>query len=196
MKKNALILLLGIAVGIVLLVAWQLVTYKSTKVHYHANFAVYVNGKRELFNDNKYYEGTTNCYADASNEPKERTHMHEHENGLVHVHDPAVTWGHLFLNLGWGIGENYLQTADYTVLASLNHPMKYWLNGKEISNPANRVIGDIDKLLVSFGTTSKAELEKEFNSIEDTAAQADATKDPASCRGGDDGFITSLKSIF
>ncbi|MEI7709163.1 MAG: hypothetical protein WCI76_00445 [bacterium] len=195
--KKTLIFCGGIILGVVLLVAWQLVNFKSTKVHYHANFALYVNGTREMFKDDNYYEGTSNCYADDTNEPKERVHMHDNVNGLVHVHAPAVTWGHFFANIGWNLGSNYLQTRDRLLMASSYQPLKFWLNGKEVSNPAGRVIGDQDRLLVSYGAADAATLSKQFSTVEDTAIQADNTKDPASCRGGvDDSLISRLKSIF
>ncbi len=173
----------GIIIGFSTLAAWRLATYTSDSVHYHANFTVYVNGERETFSAETYYEETAGCSLDASANPTERTHMHANMNDLVHVHAPAVTWGHFFQNLGWGIGAGYLQTREQLLVADSRHPLTYLLNGERLKNPGDLVIGSEDRLLVSYGTTDEAELTAQFNSIASTAAEQNVTQDPASCGG-------------
>jgi hypothetical protein len=83
-------------------------------VHYHANFAVYINGQQEQFKGMKYYEETAaqTCTLEKIDDPAERAHMHDNVNNVVHVEDHLVTWGNFFQNLGWGLGDDYLKTAD------------------------------------------------------------------------------------
>ncbi len=170
-------------IGVLALATWRFATYHPTSVHYHANFAVYVNGQRESFAADSYYEGVSNCYADEANAPTERAHLHDHVNDIVHVEDSAVTWGQFFQNLGWGTGSNYIQTSDKLLVASASHPITYMLNGKPVDNPAGLVIRSLDKLLVSYGMTSKAKLQTQTQSISDSAGVANTTPDPESCSG-------------
>lgn len=170
-------------IGILALASWRFATYHSDSVHYHANFAVYVNGQREVFAADNYYQGTTNCYADEANEPTERAHLHDNVNDLVHVEDSAVTWGQFFQNLGWGIGPGYLQTRERLLVASAGRPLMYMLNGKPVKDPSSLVIKSLDKLLVSYGTANQAKLQTQYNSISDSARQANTTPDPESCSG-------------
>ena len=173
----------GIVVGLLAIAGWRLVSYHSLAVHYHANFAVYVTGQREPFTADSYYEGTTHCYADEASEPAERAHMHNHVSDLVHVHAAAITWGQFFANLGWAIGPTYLQTRDKLLVADSAHHLTYLLNGQAVANPSELVIKSLDKLLVSYGTARGAQLQTQFQSISDSAQQANTSPDPATCGG-------------
>lgn len=181
--KKSLLFLGGILVGLLALGAWRFFSYHSDSVHYHSNFAVYVNGQREPFGADTYYEESSGCSADELNQPAGRAHMHDHENDIVHVEDSAVTWGQFFQNLGWDIGPSYLQTRDKLLLANATHALTYLLNGQPVKNPASLVIKSLDKLLVSYGTTDKAKLKTQYSSISDSAREENTKRDPASCSG-------------
>src|SRR5450432_3603881 len=85
---------IGIIVGVLALLVVRYFTYNPPRVHYHANFAVYINGQQEQFKDNFYYESEASaCTATGNITPPDRAHMHDHINNVVHVHDHAVTWG-------------------------------------------------------------------------------------------------------
>ncbi len=181
--KTLSLLILGALVGAGALAAWRLAAYHSTAVHYHANFAVYINGNREPFAADTYYEEEAGCSADKANTPLARAHMHDKVNDLIHVEAPAVTWGEFFQNLGWGIGPNYLQTRSKLYLSDANHKLTYILNGQTMDNPAGVVIKSLDKLLVSYGTSDKAKLQTQAKSISSSAEKANTTPDPESCSG-------------
>lgn len=106
----------GLLLGVVVLLAIRFVTYNPPSVHYHANFAVYIDGQRELFKGPQYYQEVAACtLTDSISLPQQRAHMHDNINSVVHVHDHAVTWGQFFENLGWYIGPNFIETADGTL---------------------------------------------------------------------------------
>lgn len=176
---------LGIIIGFLALAAWRFAAYQTVGVHYHANFAVYINAEREAFAAPTYYEETAGCAIGEKTSPIERTHMHNGENDLVHVHASAVTWGQFFENLGWGIGPEYLRTRAKLFLADNKHPLTYWLNGEPVENPTNLVIGSEDKLLVSYGTTDESQIQTQLASMAGTARAKNAAPDPAGCGGGD-----------
>jgi hypothetical protein len=73
----------------------------------------------------------------------------------------------------------------------------YILNGEEVSNITNKVIGDKDRLLVSYGSSSKDELSNQFDTVATTAEKYNITKDPASCSGGhsEDSIKDRLKNL-
>lgn len=158
-------------------------TAKSEAVHYHANFALYVNGVQDKFDGPGYYEEVTACGAENKNNPKERVHMHGQVNHVVHVHANAVTWGQFFANLGYTLGDKAVTTGQGTFVDGAGGNLTFWLNGKKVDSVANRPIGDTDALLVNFGDQGGATLAKEYNAIPKDAAKEDAGKDPASCGG-------------
>lgn len=55
-RSIAIALAAGFLLGAIWLVALRYVTYKNDAVHYHANFALYINGQREEFKSFTYYE--------------------------------------------------------------------------------------------------------------------------------------------
>ena len=176
----------GLILGALLILVIRLATYKTPAVHYHANFAVFINGQREEFKGPGYYEEETACKAGENITPVDRAHMHDEINNVVHVHDHAVTWEQFFNNLGWSVGINYIQTKDNLYQNNGDNNLHVMLNGQDlsgISQITNRVIGDRDKLLISFGNINNDELQKEYQVIPSTAKQHDEEKDPASCSG-------------
>lgn len=182
MSKSWLFIL-GLVVGVGVLALWRFASYTSEGVHYHANFAVYINGERETFTEPTYYEELAGCDLHEFAQPIERTHMHDSAADLAHVHAPAVTWGNFFENLGWGIGTDFVRTRGQLLIADKAHLLTYLLNGQHITNPANHVIGNEDKLLVSYGTTDEAQLQTQLASVPTTAREQNLNPDPAGCGG-------------
>jgi hypothetical protein len=181
---------IGLLLGVLIIMAVRFATYQPGHVHYHANFAVYLNGQRQLFKGPQYYQEVAICSSDKGiTIPQQRAHMHDNNNGLIHVHDHAVTWGQFFENLGWYVGPNFIQTdtsTNYT--ANDQAKLHIVINGQDYTNLTpitNTVIKDGDRLLVSFGDISQTTLDKEFKTVPATAHHADVTPDPASCSGAE-----------
>lgn len=186
--------LAGFVLGIVLILGIRVAVYQPPKeIHYHANFAVYVNGQKEPFKAMNYYEETaaSACGESEASEdtPMSRIHMHGNVNDVVHVEDSRVTWGNFFTVLGWNIGPSYLSTRDAVYQSGDQDKVTYLLNGKIVDNVANTIIGDQDKLLVNYGTQTTDELNQEYGQIQNNALKADQSKDPASC-GADEHSAT------
>ncbi|HSW37783.1 MAG TPA: hypothetical protein VLG37_05470 [Candidatus Saccharimonadales bacterium] len=188
----------GILIGALLILTIRFFSYGPAHTHYHANFAVYINGRREEFKSPKYYEEEAAC-TDESNisTPQERAHMHDQINSVIHVHDHATTWGQFFENLGWVVGPNFIQNADGQLnVATDQAKLHILLNGQDYTDLTpitNMVIKDEDRLLVSYGDESDSNLQAEYKSVPSTAHHYDITKDPASCSGSEN---VSLKDRF
>lgn len=178
-------LVYGLLLGALIILGIRFLTYKPMATHYHANFAVHIDGQKASFKDPKYYEEVKLCSLNGAT-PAARVHMHDKEPGLVHVHDEAVTWGSLFSNLGWGIGPDFLYDSSALHVADDTNKLHILLNGQDLTgltDISNQVIGDKDRLLVAYGPEDQAALSKEYASVPTNAAQADTKPDPASCKG-------------
>src|SRR4051794_34250581 len=104
LRNPVFLLVTGAILGALVLLGIRFFSYSPEHVHYHANFAVYLNGAREEFKGSQYYQEVNVCSADGNiSLPQQRTHMHENINSVIHVHDHAVTWGQFFNNLGWSV---------------------------------------------------------------------------------------------
>lgn len=184
---------LGLLAGVLLILAIRFIAYNPHHTHYHANFAVYVNGQREQFKDPTYYEDVAACTTYDNITPAERAHMHDNVNDVVHVHDDAVTWGQFFENIGWYLGDDFLKTRSQLYVANGDSKLHIMLNGQDytgLTPVSNMTIGDQDKLLVSFGDVSSTTLKTEYGNIKNNAKTADQTQDPASCSGHQKPTIT------
>jgi hypothetical protein len=197
-QRRLLLLTAGVLIGVFGFGAYRFASYNPEHTHYHANFAVYINGEKEQFEGFSYYEELTGCSLDTTPTARGRVHMHEPENSVVHIHDEAVTWGHFFENLGFSIGSDHLATGT-DVYTSDDTSVTYVLNGKKvIGNPAAKEIGDEDRLLVVVGAESDEEALEFFDSVvPDDAHEHNESSDPGTCSSGEShGFTDRLKEVF
>lgn len=172
----------GLVVGVVAVLGIRFFSYSPERVHYHANFDVYINGQREVFNNPVYYEEEGgSCVEETGMTPEERAHMHDNIGDVAHVEDHAVTWGQFFQNLGWAVNDRIIQTRDGLYVADDQHKITFNLSGRAIQDITSEVIRDKDRLLIDFGDTSEAVLQSEFKAIPATAVKYDQGKDPAAC---------------
>jgi hypothetical protein len=183
--KQAIALGLAFLLGAFWVIAIRFVTVKKVEVHYHANFAVFVNGERLPFDSFLFYEEVQSCGGDEVNNPKIRVHMHDNKNWLVHVHDNGVTWGHFFANLGMTAGDTLFKTDKGTYVKGVdNIQIRYKLNGEEVQTIANRTINSEDTLLISIGNPSDEDIQNQYDQITRDAAEYNKKNDPSSCSGG------------
>tara|TARA_Y100000590_G_scaffold426695_1_gene536079 strand:- start:4380 stop:5024 length:645 start_codon:yes stop_codon:yes gene_type:complete len=162
-RDKFLLVMLGVAVGVIGLFLARLAGLPqlpdSEQVHYHANFAVFINGERLDLSSTRYMHDVS-CKVDpGAMLPVDRAHMHENIHDVVHVHHEGTTWGHFFQNLDFAIGDNFLITDNGDSFFSDNDKqMKFVLDGIEVFSVFNRVIESEDRLLISFGSESIGEV--------------------------------------
>lgn len=187
--------LAGVAVGFLLIGFIRLVALDDHETHYHANFAVFIHGERVTFDGPQYYQEVSAC--DAHSSPLGRTHMHDKNDHLVHVHADTVTWSDFFTNLGWSLNNDMLYDGKTAHVDGQDGQLNFILNGKPTRSIANEVIGDQDRLLISFGAEDDVALQRQFSQVQSDAKQADQTADPATCQGPEhaDGW-TRLRQAF
>jgi hypothetical protein len=176
--------------GAAIVLGIRFAAYKPDDVHYHANFALYINGNKEEFKGTQYYTEVEMCTLETAMVPAERAHMHDNVNNVVHVEDQAVTWGQFFTNLGWYMGPAFIVSPNGAIYSeNSDNKLNLLLNGQDYTDfggLANTVIKDKDKLLVSYGNESTAALKQQYNAIPSTAGHYDTPKDPKSCSGHED----------
>lgn len=164
------------------------------QVHWHANFAVFLDGKQWDFGKDIYMEETSRCNITTDVKPQDRIHLHENKWDLIHVHMAATTWWDLFANLEWGMGSGYL-VDDYgkIYLTGSGKNISYFINGEPVRNPQNIVVGSEDRLLVYYGTGSREEVRKDYlEKVPKTAHEYNQKADPASCGSNTYGWLTPI----
>lgn len=183
--------LVGAVVGIGLFGLVRFIWLPDGSVHYHANFAVIINGQREQFKGSQYYQEIASCDARAA--PQSRAHLHNNNNHVVHVHDSLVTWSDLFTNLGWSLGDTLISDGMHTYEDGKGGKLNFILNGQPTRSIADEVIRDKDRLLVSFGNDDSTALGQQFDQVESDALHYDQAKDPAACSGSEQTSLERLR---
>ena len=168
--------LAGAVVGIGLVGAARFVTLAelptSDGPHYHANFAVFLDGERLDLGAMHYMQDVAACKANPDLIlAVERAHMHEGIHDVVHVHHEGATWGHFFANIGFALGDDFLITdRGERYFAEGDRTLKFVLDGLDVPSVFNSVIESEERLLISFGRESVEEiLESQLPEIPSTA---------------------------
>jgi hypothetical protein len=176
--------------GVLALVVFRLIlAAPEPPVHYHANFAVFVQGERYDFSGDRYMQDVAACPGDVRDvPPASRVHLHNNDPDVVHVHHGGVTWGHLLANLGFVLGDEVLVTSSgETHLDGAGGTLKFIVNGRPDPSIRNRTIRPRDRLLISFGPESESQvMESQFPEVATNAAGFDEIPDPAGCGGPDE----------
>lgn len=190
------LLAIGFIGGFLWLVGMRILLVRAPETHYHANFAVYINGEREDFSEFTYYEEVAACTGAYADNPKGRVHMHDEVDDIIHVHDKRVSYGAFFQNIGWGVGDEYLATLDRLYQTDADTKVTYILNGETVDSIGSRLIGNMDRLLVSYGPADSDFL-AQYNTVASTAPEVNKYQDPATCGGlngaGSESFGARLK---
>lgn len=184
-KRLAVAFTVFFLLGAFMAFAARFVFVKIDRMHYHANFALYINGDRDEFKAFTFYEEETACASDHEVHPQTRVHMHDQENSVVHVHSKGSTWGHFFANLGYTLGDNVLATTNGEFVNGQDGKLSFLLNGKSVDSIDNEVIGNEDTLLIDFSNDSGSVLKSRYGSIENKATKHNEEDDPASCSGSE-----------
>lgn len=184
-KKVGILLLTVFLLGAFTAFIARFALVKIDRIHYHANFALYVNGVKDDFKAFTFYEEETACASDHEVHPQTRVHMHDQENSVVHVHSQGATWEHFFANLGYTLGDEVLATNDSTFVDGQGGSLRFILNGKSVDTIANSIVGNEDTLMIDFGSDDSAVLNSRYKKIENKAHAHNEEDDPASCSGSE-----------
>ncbi|MDR0787499.1 MAG: hypothetical protein LBG44_06490 [Gemmatimonadota bacterium] len=198
--RGVSLLLGGVVLGYLITGGIRFLTEEpSHGVHLHANWAVFIDGERLDLSGDEYMQEIYVCMADPEHqEPIDRVHMHENNQDIVHVHGPGVTWGQLMTNLDFALGDTFLFTHDAHLENTDSQTLTFVLNGMVVPSVHNRLIGDRDRLLISYGPESPEEvLKTQYPQVATTAIDYDTMPDPASCSGPlDDTLGQRLRRAF
>lgn len=191
-------LVIGVVLGLLIFAAIRFFTYNSPEhTHYHANFAIYINGQQLKFEDPSNYQEIVSCIKDDETNPLHRAHMHDGIYDVIHVHADAVTWNQFFENLNMTTDATYLRIKNDSFINNSPSKTTYILNGKKIVSLSGLVISSQDKLLINYGSDDDNVITQRYDAITDKAKNYNEKLDPASCSGKlTNSFSDRLNNIF
>ena len=144
--------------------------------HMHANFAVFIDGQQFDFNKPEF------MIAEDETPKSENVHLHVPRSDVVHVHTTLTTWDEFFTSIGFTLTDpsfagitldrTCLQMPDGKKLCSQQggSTWKFIANGVPVDGLADVNIGDLDRVLFSYGPeTAEQVLAGQFPKVNDTA---------------------------
>lgn len=139
---------MGIAVAILGVIGFVVAKKVSIseKIHYHAGFVVFDNGKKLDFSDSKYMF-IKPCTLDGKeienegDEQIEKAHLHDNVGDVVHIEEKDAIWRDLFTNINFPV--------DYSKVEA-------YINGEIVPNFESQSIKSNDSLVLFFGSVDKS----------------------------------------
>lgn len=119
-----------------------------------ASFAIFTNGTFRIFTASMYHNLSQDAYIEAGNP------------NIVHVKKTGTTWNDFFSTLPFKLTSECLTTGTKETFCTGNRgTLKFYINGEQKNNVLNQEIKEGDKLLVTFGTESDAQIKKQIDRI-------------------------------
>lgn len=147
-------------------------------VHWHADVALYIRGKKFDFGQPQFL---------STEDKKLSPNVHIHKGAkddrtnVVHVHREQTTWDEFFTSLGFTITDATL-TDKVDASTCLQTPnkgeklcntatgtFKFFKNGVKVDGIALMDIGDLDRVLISYGPETVEEARKQYDTVTDLA---------------------------
>ena len=133
--------------------------------HIHANFAMFINGQKFDFAQEKYMESETQSLS-------KYVHLHDLDGETIHFHAQNISIGTFLHTLGFEMeeetncvtldtGEKYCDDDTRT--------WKVWVNGTKTNEGLNYIPSDLDRVLISYGDETNEQLLAQMARVNDTA---------------------------
>lgn len=130
------------------------VDVEPQEVDIKAGFAIFTNGTFRIFTDPKYHNLSSDVYIEPINP------------NIVNIKKSGTAWNDFFKTLPMQLSKECLITGTkQTFCTGSSGKLKFYINGLEDPNALETEIKQGDKLLVSFGDETEAEIEVQLSKI-------------------------------
>ncbi len=163
-------------------------------LHYHADFKVYLNGIAYDFAQEKYMseeEGALSPF----------THLHDMNGEIIHKHMSGITLGDFFESIGMSLTETCFTVDDGTAYCDdETKTLQFYVNGELNTKFDQYELQDLDRILISYGDETEAELQIQLSSVTDeaciyseTCPERGSPPDESSCVGSEECLAPKLQ---
>ncbi len=126
--------------------------------HIHADYKIHVNGIRVDRNTPDYTHEPATLEESLSTKHNQFVHTHDGPNDtdVMHIHATGVTLSMALRALGITQEGTCISVDGVRHCADTTRSVRYYVNDLQIADPGSRIINDLDRILVSFGTEAQA----------------------------------------
>lgn len=121
--------------------------------HLHAGFATYINNKKIGLSQQKYQVRA------------QHVHVEDGIGEVIHIHAKGIRLGHFLSSIGFKLTGDCITTDTENFCTEGKSSLKFYINGKRNNDFESYEIKDMDKILISYGSESDAELKKQIDSV-------------------------------
>lgn len=119
-----------------------------------SSFAIFTNSTFRVFTAPMYLNLSQDVYIEASNP------------NIIQVKKSGITWNDFFSTLPFSLTSECLTTGtNETFCTGRKGILQFYLSRVKNSDVLNQEIKQSDKLLVTFGSESEAEIQKQINRV-------------------------------
>ena len=130
------------------------ITPTEKLVDYKASFAIFTNGTFRIFIAPMYHNQSSDVFIQSDNP------------NIVHVKKAGIIWDDFFKTLPMKLTKECLITGTgETFCSGQSEKLKFYLNGIKEDNLLDKIINLGDQILISFGSESEVELQKQLQQI-------------------------------
>lgn len=145
MEKYLLIVAVVTVVAVAAFAALTLNSPAQQEYHVHADFALYINGERFNFSQEKYMSTNNTLLSNF-------VHIHDLNGNVVHFHRQGIDLAFFFRSLGMRFNETCLKLDDGRQFCSGQQAtLRFFVNGQENKKFGSYIPSDLDKILITFG---------------------------------------------
>lgn len=128
-------------------------------VHMHADFALQVRGETYDFSQPQFL-------STEEGELSPAVHIHNPRHSVVHVHLSSSTWGEFFQSLGVSLTDSCVTLPDGEQLCNTDDERwTFLVNGVPIDSLRFQYIGDLDRVLLSYGPETQDHLKANWEEL-------------------------------
>lgn len=142
---------------------------RGKKVHEHADFKLFINNTEFSLSGDQYQSTTGNNLG-------EEQHLHDNNGWNIHKHLTTRTITDFLASLNITLtseciilndGQTYCNKEDKT--------LKFFVNGKSITDFITYEFNDLDRILISYGAETKEQIKIQLDSVTDLSCMYSAT---------------------
>lgn len=174
MKK---IVISGLAV-LSLAGCWRQFQSNPDPNHTHADFAVWINGDRINFSQDKYMSGLStdeSTHDEADEAHHAYFHLHDGNGDVIHRHKPDLTIGEFFDSLGFHMQKTCFRLdTGVEICNAAGKEWKMFVNAELRDFDPAYAFQDMDHILLTYGATEE-QLKREFEAMTDDACKYSKT---------------------
>ena len=90
-------------------------------------------------------------------------HFEDSDGTTIHRHSSGVTLGYLFDSLGFTVNDECFAFPDgRSFCTNEDYSLKYYINHQSVGNIYDYVLGEGDRILISFGSEIPEEIEEQL----------------------------------